>query len=203
MDVNDIYEDYESFKKENYDLISTLVKNNSKIISRFSPVLMVVDYLSIEHKKRRLTDDEQIFFSTGFDYVYDNFHLINSIFEFTFKKDMKEMDKVSKTINLLLYVNEFIDEAKSNTDITENEIKPLLELKGKIIQDIDNHKNIEDEYFVYVNETVDNLFASHNVELHTIDEIYYEIAQEYGIYDDNDLNIYNDILNAQINKTRK
>ena len=203
MDKNDIYEDYESFKRENYDLISTLVKHDSKIISRFSPVLMVVDYLSLEYKKRKLSEDEKIFFSTGFDYICDNFSLINSIYEFTFKRDMKEMEKVSKTINLLLYVNEFIDEINSNIEITQDELKPLLELKGKLVETIDKHKNIEDEYFVYVNETVDNLFASHNIELHTIDEIYYEIAVEYGIYDDNEINIYNDILNAQISKTRK
>ncbi len=202
MENNTIYEDYESFKHENYELISTLVKNNSKIISRFSPVLMVVDYLSIEKKKRKLTEDEKIFFSTGFDYIYDNFHLINTLFEFTFKKDMKEMEKLAKTINLLLYVNEFIDEAKSN-ELTDDDIKPLLEFKGKLIETIDKHKNIEDEYFVYVNELVDNLFASHNVEIHTIDEIFYEIAVEYDIYDDDELNIYNDILNSQINKTRK
>lgn len=202
MDRNDIYEDYEAFKHENYDLISTLVKHDSKIISRFSPVLMVVDYLSIEHKKRKLTEDEYIFFSTGFDYIYDNFHLINTLFEFTFKKDMKEMEKLAKTINLLLYVNEFIDEAKTN-ELTDNDIKPLLEFKGKLIETIDKHKNIEDEYFVYVNELVDNLFAAHNIELHTIDEIYYEIAQEYDIYQEDDLSIYNDILNAQIAKNRK
>ena len=202
MDRNDIYEDYEAFKHENYDLISTLVKHDSKIISRFSPVLMVVDYLSIEHKKRKLTEDEYIFFSTGFDYIYDNFHLINTLFEFTFKKDMKEMEKLAKTINLLLYVNEFIDEAKTN-ELTDNDIKPLLEFKGKLIETIDKHKNIEDEYFVYVNELVDSLFAAHNIELHTIDEIYYEIAQEYDIYQEDDLTIYNDILNAQIAKNRK
>ena len=182
MDKNDIYEDYESFKHENYELISTLVKHDSKIISRFSPVLMVVDYLSLEYKKRKLSEDEKIFFSTGFDYIYDNFSLINSLFEFTFKKDMKEMEKCAKTINLLLYVNEFIDEAHNTIEITESDIKPLLEFKGKLIETIEKHKNIEDEYFVYVNELVDNLFASKNVELHTIDEIYYEIAQEYGIY---------------------
>ena len=203
MEKIDIYEDYDAFKHENYDLISTLVKNDSKIISRFSPVLMVVDYLSSENKKRKLSDDEQIFFSTGFDYIYDNFHLINSLYEFTFKKNISDMEKCAKTINLLLYVNEFIDEAKDNDSITDNDIKPLLEFKGKLIETIDKHKNIEDEYFVYVNELVDNLFQSKNIELHTIDEIYYEIAQEYGIYDDNELNIYNEILNAQIAKTRK
>ena len=202
MENNTIYEDYEAFKHENYELISTLVKNNSKIISRFSPVLMVVDFLSLENKKRKLSEDEKVFFSTGFDYVYDNFLLINTLFEYTFKKDMKEMEKLAKTINLLLYVNEFIDEAKSN-ELSDNDIKPLLEFKGKLVETIDKHKNIEDEYFVYVNELVDNLFASHNVEIHTIDEIFYEIAVEYGIYDDDELNIYNDILNSQINKTRK
>ena len=202
MDKNDIFEDYESFKRENYDLISTLVKNDSKIISRFSPVLMVVDYLSLERKKRKLNEDEKIFFSTGFDYIYDNFNLIDSLYEYTFKKDMNEMNKCAKTINLLLYVNEFIDEAKTN-ELSDNDIKPLLELKGKIVELIDKHDNIQDEYFVYVNETVDNIFQSNDIELHTIDEIYYEIAQEYGIYDDNDLNIYNDILNEQIAKNRK
>ncbi len=202
MDKNDIFEDYESFKRENYDLISTLVKNDSKIISRFSPVLMVVDYLSLERKKRKLNEDEKIFFSTGFDYIYDNFNLIDSLYEYTFKKDMNEMNKCAKTINLLLYVNEFIDEARTNK-LSDNTIKPLLELKGKIVELIDKHDNIQDEYFVYVNETVDNIFQSNDIELHTIDEIYYEIAQEYGIYDDNDLNIYNDILNEQIAKNRK
>ena len=202
MYKNDIFEDYESFKRENYDLISTLVKNDSKIISRFSPVLMVVDYLSLERKKRKLNEDEKIFFSTGFDYIYDNFNLIDSLYEYTFKKDMNEMNKCAKTINLLLYVNEFIDEAKTN-ELSDNTIKPLLELKGKIVELIDKHDNIQDEYFVYVNETVDNIFQSNDIELHTIDEIYYEIAQEYGIYDDNDLNIYNDILNEQIAKNRK
>ena len=202
MDKNDIFEDYESFKRENYVLISTLVKNDSKIISRFSPVLMVVDYLSLERKKRKLNEDEKIFFSTGFDYIYDNFNLIDSLYEYTFKKDMNEMNKCAKTINLLLYVNEFIDEAKTN-ELSDNTIKPLLELKGKIIELIDKHDNIQDEYFVYVNETVDNIFQSNDIELHTIDEIYYEIAHEYGIYDDNDLNIYNDILNEQIAKNRK
>ncbi len=202
MDKNDIFEDYESFKRENYDLISTLVKNDSKIISRFSPVLMVVDYLSLERKKRKLNEDEKIFFSTGFDYIYDNFNLIDSLYEFTFKKNMNEMNKCAKTINLLLYVNEFIDEAKSN-ELSDNDIKPLLELKGKIVELIDKHDNIQDEYFVYVNETVDKIFQSHDIELHTIDEIYYEIAQEYDIYQEDDLSIYNDILNAQIAKNRK
>ena len=89
MENNTIYEDYEAFKHENYELISTLVKNNSKIISRFSPVLMVVDFLSLENKKRKLSEDEKVFFSTGFDYIYDNFLLINTLYEYTFKKDMK------------------------------------------------------------------------------------------------------------------
>ena len=41
----DIYTDYANWKLENYDLISTLVKNKSKAISRFTSVIAVVDYL--------------------------------------------------------------------------------------------------------------------------------------------------------------
>ena len=33
-------------------------------------------------------------------------------------------------------------------------------------------------------------------------QIFYEIAIEYEIYDEDDYNVYNDILNKQIEKTR-
>ena len=45
-----IFDDYESWKNENLDLISSLIKNKSKMIVRFSPVIAVVDYLNNENK---------------------------------------------------------------------------------------------------------------------------------------------------------
>lgn len=40
-----IYLDYANWKFENHELISNLVKNKSKTISRFTSVIAVVDYL--------------------------------------------------------------------------------------------------------------------------------------------------------------
>ena len=39
MEENTIFTDYEAWKRENNELITTLVKKQSKTIQRFSPVL--------------------------------------------------------------------------------------------------------------------------------------------------------------------
>ena len=68
-----IFNDYESWKKENQEFIYQLVKSKSKTISRFTSVIAVVDYLYEKHLHTpNLSEEEEIFFSTGFDYIYDN-----------------------------------------------------------------------------------------------------------------------------------
>ena len=93
-----IFDDYESWKNENLDLISSLIKNKSKMIVRFSPVIAVVDYLNNENKFRTISEDEQLIFSTGFDYIYDQFHLISTLLELKFNNDLHEMEKYSQTM---------------------------------------------------------------------------------------------------------
>ena len=76
MNNYDIFDDYAAFKAENDKLINTLVKNKSKTISRFTPVIAVVDYLYCTHcSGNNLSEDELLIFSTGFDYIYDQFDL--------------------------------------------------------------------------------------------------------------------------------
>jgi len=81
----DIYTDYGNWKFENHEFINELVKNKSKTISRFTPVIAVVDYLYdkvVDNKS--LSQDEEVIFSTGFDYIYDQFHLIKTLLELKF-----------------------------------------------------------------------------------------------------------------------
>ena len=68
----DILDDYVNWKLENHDLLHNLVQNKSKTISRFTSVIVVVDYLYEESLKRKLTEDETLFFTMGFDYIHDN-----------------------------------------------------------------------------------------------------------------------------------
>lgn len=197
----DIYTDYANWKFENFDFINNLVKNKSKSISRISSVIAVVDYLYEKYvENKKLTEDEEIFFSTGFDYIYDQFYLLKTLFELKFNNSFKEMEKYSKTINLLLYINEFQSEALEYENI---DISPLDDLEDKVNKCLDKKENAPDEYFQILNEVNESIFEKNNIEVHTMDQIFYEIAIEYGIYKENDYDLYNEILNRQIEKTRK
>ncbi len=183
MEQNTIFEDYEAWKRENHELISTLVKTRSKTIARFSPVLAVVDYLYEKNLKETLSEDEELIFSTGYDYVYDQFQIIASILEDTFNNDYKEMEKCGQTINLLLYINDFEAELKSSDDL-KKDIKKLTDLEDKVNSFLDKKENAPDEYFAILDDITYSIFTKNNVEINTVDQIFYEIAVEYGIYTD-------------------
>ena len=75
----DIYTDYANWKFENHDFIYQLVRSKSKTISRFSSVIIVVDYLYEKYiKDNSLTPDEEVMFNVGFDYMHDNFYTIKT-----------------------------------------------------------------------------------------------------------------------------
>lgn len=197
---NNIFEDYLSWKSENKDLITSLVKKQSKTIRRFSPVLAVVDYLSEENTKRKLSEDELLIFSDGFDYIHDQFMVIQSILETTFNNNVEEMEKCAQTINLLLYVEDF--QTEIDTSKNKKELNNLNDLEQKINDYIDKKGNAPDEYFLLLDDIIAKIAEKSDTEIHTIDQIFYEIAIEYEIYDEDDFNVYNDILNKQIEKTR-
>ena len=198
---NTIFDDYASWKKENHDLIYSLVHNKSKIIQRFSSVIAVVDYLYDYRLDNELSEDEELIFSTGFDYIYDQFQLIETILENSFDNDIKAMEKYGQTINLLLYINDFKIEI-SNNDLKGNEIKQLNDLNDKVYECLNNKENAPDEYLQLLNDITTSLFEKNNVEIQTIDQIFYEIAIEYEIYDEDEFNAYNYFLNKEIEKRK-
>ena len=183
MEENTIYNDYEAWKRENHELINILVKKNSKTIQRFSPVLAVVDYLYEQSQKGNLSEDEELIFSTGFDYVYDQFQIIQSLLEDNFNNDYDEMEKCGQTINLLLYINDFEAELKVNDNL-KKDIKKLTDLEDKVNSYLEKKENAPDEYFALLNDITYSIFTKNNIEIHTVDQIFYEIAIEYGIYTD-------------------
>ena len=202
-DIN-IFKDYEAFIKENNDLISTLIKNNSKAISRFVPVIKVVEYLYNQHYFKILTEDEMTFFSTGFDYIFDQFHFINTILESKFKGNIDEMEKFGTTINLLLYINEFQGEAlNSNDSNVKKGIKLLDDLSEKVNSCLDKNENAPEEYFQVLNDILANVFEANDIEIHTVDEIFYEVALEYNLETEIDNNTFIDSFNEEINKHKQ
>ena len=198
-----IYEDYASWKKENYDFIIQLIKAESKTISRFTSVIAVVDYLYEQYMKDPiLSEEENIFFSTGFDYIHDNFYTIKTILDYQFQGDFKEMEKYAKTINLLLYVHEFQSELLNADLDIKNEMSMLDDFEEKINSHLDKKENIPDAFFPMLNDIVDPIFRRHGLSFTPIESIFYEVALEYGIYKNNEIDMYNTVFNLQKNKNK-
>lgn len=198
----DIFEDYLNWKYENHELIHDLVKSRSNTISRFTHVISVVDYLYDKKQKVALSEDEILIFSTGYDYIFDQFEMIKSILDLKFNKNIEEMEKYSKTINLLLYITEFQGEIANDNRI-KNQINQLNSLEDRINQKLDNKINADEEDFILLNDITFNIFEKNGIEIHTVDSIFYDIAVEYDLVNDNDDDTYNEILNKLIKKNRK
>ncbi|MBQ9899947.1 MAG: hypothetical protein IJM36_02330 [Acholeplasmatales bacterium] len=201
MEDNTIFDDYAAWKKENHDLIYSLVNNKSKIIQRFSSVIAVVDYLYDYHLDNNLSEDEELIFSSGYDYIYDQFQLIETLLENNYNNDVKKMEKYGQTINLLLYINDFKLEI-ANSNLKGKEVNQLNDLNDKVYEYIEKNENAPDEYFQVLNDLTSSLFEKNDIEIQTIDQIFYEIAIEYDIYDENEYNIYNYFLNKEIEKRK-
>jgi hypothetical protein len=192
----DIYTDYANWKFENHDFIYQLVRSKSKTISRFSSVIIVVDYLYEKYvKDNSLTPDEEVMFNVGFDYMHDNFFTIKTLLDYTFNGDYIEMEKCAKTINLLLYVNEFQGELLNNDNILESDLKQLDNFEQKLTDYLDKKENCPDEFFPYLDDLVNPIFDRNGIDFTPIEAIFYEISVALGISKNNDNKAFLDILN--------
>lgn len=192
----DIYTDYANWKFENHDFIYKLVRSKSKTISRFTSVIIVVDYLYEKYvKDNSLTPDEEVMFNVGFDYMHDNFYTIKTLLDYTFNGDYEEMEKCAKTINLLLYVNEFQGELLNTDNVLESDLKQLDNFEQKLTDFLDKKENCPDEFFPYLDDLVNPIFDRNAIDFTPIEAIFYEISVALGINKNNENKAFLDILN--------
>ena len=192
----DIYTDYANWKFENHDFIYKLVRSKSKTISRFTSVIIVVDYLYEKYvKDNSLTPDEEVMFNVGFDYMHDNFYTIKTLLDYTFNGDYEEMEKCAKTINLLLYVNEFQGEFLNTDNVLESDLKQLDNFEQKLTDFLDKKENCPDEFFPYLDDLVNPIFDRNGIDFTPIEAIFYEISVALGINKNNENKAFLDILN--------
>ncbi|MDE7213955.1 MAG: hypothetical protein K2N42_05190, partial [Anaeroplasmataceae bacterium] len=144
--------------------------------------------------------DEEVFFSVGFDYIYDNFYTIKTILDYTFKEDYEEMEKCAKTINLLLYVHEFQAELLNHNSDLKDSMKELDSFEEQINIYLDKKENVPDVFFPMLNDIVNPLFEKNGIEMNPTESIFYEVALEYGIYKNNEFDMYNAVFNQQKRK---
>ena len=194
--------DYESFKTTNEDLINHLVNNHSLIIDRFKYVLMVVDYLfdKAVNSKIELDNSESEIFEVGYSYIYDRFMTINLLKENVFNNNLFEMEQFARTINLLLYVNDFIDEVDSKDIEYKKEHKLLADFEEEITKLIENKKQADEKMFIRLDDLSSMIFSSIGEDYYGVPEIFYDIACEYDLVSEDDEYIdIDDILNGNVN----
>ena len=186
------YLDYASFKKTNEKLIDYLVKKNSKIIARFRYVLMVVDYLfdKVVFQKEKLSIEEEECFEVGYQYVFDRFNTITLIAEHVFNNNYDAMEHYAKSINLLLYIIDFEDEVDSLDGDHKKEHMKFADLEDNVMQMIENKVQVPDEYFALVDDISLAVFDGLGIDYYGITDIFYDIAIELGLIEENDEDYY-------------
>ena len=70
-------------------------------------------------------------------------------------------------------------------------MKSFSDLEEKVYDLIKNHEDIDDNYFILLNDLVYKTFDANGVELKTVNEIFYNIALEYNIIkEDENIDIF-------------
>ncbi len=201
-----IYTDYANWKFENYSIVSTLVSQKSKVISRFSHVISVIEHLYAKHIKTNndLAIDEEVIFESAFNYIYDHFNTITILLEKNFNNNVDELNKFSKTINLLLYINDFQNEVLNHELNNKSDIKLLDDLEQKVLTLIETKTEAADTYFALLNDITSKIFESNGIEYYAVNEIMYDIALAYDLIDENEddsTSGFSKFLNNRIFKT--
>ncbi len=185
----DIISDYTNWKFENYNLINTLIKLKSNIIRRFPHVLIIADYfydLNV-NKHHELDSVEEVIFSSAFNYLHEHFETISIILEKNFNGNIQELDKISKTINLLIYTNDFQRELDNLEDDHTNDKKKLADFETSVLKYIEAHLEAPDEMFGVLSDLTNSMFD----EYYGVNDVLFDVAVELDLVpeDDDDLNI--------------
>jgi len=179
-----IYEDYEDWKNENIELINELIKMKSAIISRFSHVIAVTDYLYNEYMTNgSLEDYLENIFEHGFDYLHDHFVTISTILQKEYRGNLVGMNENAKTINLLLYVNDFQNELANEDDHKQSDLDKLSDFEQKVLEYIDKHQEVPDEMFGVLDDITFDIFDEN---YKGVNEIMYDVALELNLIDNNE-----------------
>lgn len=179
------YEDYLAFKENKYELIEFLVNKNSNVIIRFKHVLAVVDFIYDRYcSDIKITKEEEEIFQAGYGYIFDRFNLIELMLSTIFSNSKEEMEKFSKTINIILYVNDFKDEIENLDEFNTAEMSQLTEYEDSILSLLQNKEHATDVEFGLLSELSMKVFDDLGEEYYGLNEIFYDIALEYGIIDE-------------------
>ena len=173
------FEDYRSYKDEHIELIDELLEIKSKIISRFTHVLAICEYISALNEDE-LSDDLINIFDVAFEYLSRQIDTIETIYKKDYRNNLEAFNGASRTINLLLHIDDFLKEYETLDNFNEEGKEELSKLYDDVLEEAEKGKDIDDIYFGILNDLVYKLFPQ---DYRSINDILYDIAIELDLVD--------------------
>lgn len=175
-----IYNDYDAWKLENIDLINELLKTNSAIIARFKHVILICDYLYQESTQKQLDEYLDVIFETAFNYLSAHIDTISNILKKEYRGNIKGMEENAKTINLLLYTQDFENELDNIESANDSDKKKLGDFESKVLTYVENHTEVPDELFRILDDISLSIFDD---DYQDTNSILYEAALNLNLID--------------------
>jgi len=117
-------------------------------------------------------------FEHGFDYLHDHFVTITTILHKEYRNNLVGMNKIAKTINLLLYVNDFQNELENDENHKDDDEKKLSDFEQKVLEYIEKHEDAPDELFALLDDITIDIFPS---DYKSVNDILFEVAEQLGL----------------------
>ena len=170
--------DFKGYLKDNHDFIMELHHHDSILISRLQDVLKVLWYIcEYADEGNQITEEQEIFFETGFSYFHEQLEMIKIYLNKYFKSDLHYLLEYERAVNYSLYLgdlSEALSEKGYLTKKAENTINNILDELESIIRE---KKEFEEEIFNSYDLQIESILPK-NVEIHTTDFIFSLIIDE-------------------------
>jgi len=191
---NFILKDYASWKIEHHELINLFQENNNLIYQRLEPVFVVLDHIyTLACETEKLDEDLDTIFEIGFNYLNAQLNVIKIYFESLFSSKCDDFQEYSEMLLFLIYIFDIRTDLENHGYDSDMDALNNAEtyIENMIMERRDDYDYVRD----MMNEALKSVFNSIDYEYVSIIDIYFEIAENFGIYlfEENELVLGEDI----------
>ncbi len=159
--------DYKSWLIEEKDILDEYKK--TYIYDRYEVIFEVLDNLS---KNDKLDDDFEVIFEMGFQFIENQISSLKIWAKTFYNNDYKLFFKNSKTILLMIYINENLNEFENVKDL--DKIKMLEE---DVFTALKSKNTVSDELYDIVLKEINKIYVKNKIENIDMVNVYNKIAE--------------------------
>ena len=164
------------------------------IYQRLEPVFVVLDHIyTLACETEKLDEDLDTIFEIGFNYLNAQFNVIKIYFESLFSSKCDDFQEYSEMLLFLIYIFDIRTDLENHGYDSDMDALNNAEtyIENMIMERRDDYDYVRD----MMNEALKSVFNSIDYEYVSIIDIYFEIAENFGIYlfEENELVLGEDI----------